>query len=96
MDLSLNIHLKELQDEVNRIANGLVNLGVQENDIVTIYMPMLPETVIGMLAISKIGAIFSPAFSGYKSEAVAKRINAAEAKFLLTADGFIAEEKLLI
>lgn len=86
---------KELQDEVNRIANGLVNLGVQEKDIVTIYMPMLPETVIGMLAISKIGAIFSPAFSGYKSEAVAKRINAAEAKYLLTADGFYRRGKVV-
>ncbi|MGP4071849.1 AMP-binding protein [Piscibacillus sp. B03] len=86
---------KELQDEVNRVANGLVNIGVKEKDIVTIYMPMLPETVIGMLAISKIGAIFSPAFSGYKSEAVAKRINAAEAKYLLTADGFYRRGKVV-
>lgn len=66
---------------MNRIANGLVNLGVQENDIVTIYMPMLPETVIGMLAISKIGAIFSPAFSGYKSEAVAKELTLLKQNF---------------
>ncbi|SEQ74799.1 AMP-binding protein [Piscibacillus halophilus] len=86
---------KELQDEVNRIANGLVNLGVQEKDIVTIYMPMIPETVIAMLAISKVGAIFSPAFSGYKSEAVAKRINAANAKYLLTADGFYRRGKVI-
>lgn len=78
----------ELYEEVNRVANGLVALGLKEKDIVTIYMPMIPETVIAMLAISKIGAIFSPAFSGYKSDAVATRINAAKAKYLITADGF--------
>ena len=84
---------KDLYAEVNQVANGLVNLGVKEKDIVTIYMPMIPETVIAMLAISKIGAIFSPAFSGYKSEAVATRINAAKAKYLITADGFLRRGK---
>ncbi|GAA0496501.1 AMP-binding protein [Salinibacillus aidingensis] len=78
----------ELEKEINKVANGLEQLGVQRKDVVTLYMPMLPETVIAMLAISKIGAIFSPAFSGYKAEAVAKRMNAAEAKWLITVDGF--------
>ncbi|TFB13081.1 AMP-dependent synthetase [Filobacillus milosensis] len=86
---------EELFEEVNRVANGLVDLGVRDQDIVTIYMPMIPETVIAMLAISKVGAIFSPAFSGYKSEAVAKRINAANARFLLTADGFYRRGKVV-
>lgn len=85
----------ELYDEVNRLANGLVELGVREKDVITIYMPMIPETVIGMLAISKVGAIFSPAFSGYKSEAVAKRINAAHARYLLTTDGFFRRGKVV-
>ncbi|TGB04630.1 AMP-binding protein [Halobacillus salinus] len=84
---------KELLQEVNTIANGLEQLGVDEGDVVTIYMPMIPETVIAMLAISKIGAIFSPAFSGYKSEAVATRVQAAKAKVLLTADGFYRRGK---
>ncbi len=84
---------KELYDEVNQVANGFVDLGLKEKDIVTIYMPMIPETVIAMLAISKIGAVFSPAFSGYKSEAVATRINAAKARFLITADGFMRRGK---
>ncbi|MDQ0158897.1 AMP-binding protein [Alkalibacillus salilacus] len=79
---------KELDEEVNRVANGLLDQGAQKGDIFTIYMPMIPETTIAMLAISKIGAIFSPAFSGYKAEAVATRINAAEAKYLITVDGF--------
>ncbi|WP_188206506.1 AMP-binding protein [Alkalibacillus aidingensis] len=79
---------KELDDEVNRVANGLVEQGAKQGDIFTIYMPMIPETTIAMLAISKIGAIFSPAFSGYKSEAISTRMNAAQAKYLITADGF--------
>jgi acetyl-CoA synthetase len=85
----------ELYKEINKVANGLINLGVKPNDVVTIYMPMIPETVIAMLAISKIGAIFSPAFSGYKADAVAKRINAAQAKWLITADGFYRRGKVV-
>ncbi|GAA0462252.1 AMP-binding protein [Alkalibacillus silvisoli] len=79
---------KQLDEEVNRVANGLVNHGAKQGDIFTIYMPMIPETTIAMLAISKIGAVFSPAFSGYKSEAISTRMNAAESKYLITADGF--------
>ncbi|PKR79381.1 AMP-dependent synthetase [Halalkalibacillus sediminis] len=84
---------KELQEEVNRVANGFRDLGMKKNDVATIYMAMIPETTIAMLAISKLGAIFSPAFSGYKSEAVAKRIQAAEARFLITSDGFFRRGK---
>mgnify|MGYP001268900941 CR=1 FL=1 len=79
---------KDLQEQVNTVANGLVDQGANQGDVFTIYMPMIPETIIAMLAISKIGAIFSPAFSGYKSEAIATRINAAQARYLVTADGF--------
>ena len=79
---------KDLQDQVNQVANGLVAQGAKSGDRFTIFMPMIPETVIAMLAVSKIGAIFCPAFSGYKSEAIATRINAAQARYLITADGF--------
>ncbi|MCA0969003.1 AMP-binding protein [Halobacillus litoralis] len=84
---------EELQAEVNAYAQGLEDLGIGEEDIVTLYMPMIPETLIAMLAVSKVGAIFSPAFSGYKSEAVATRIQAAKSKALLTADGFFRRGK---
>lgn len=83
----------ELHKEINKVANGLKKLGVSQGDVVSIYMPMIPETVIAMLAVAKLGAIFSPAFSGYKAEAVATRLNAARAKFLITADGFYRRGK---
>ncbi|MFC0524963.1 AMP-binding protein [Pontibacillus salicampi] len=79
---------EELSAEVNKAANGLHSLGLQKGDIVTLYLPMIPETLIAMLAISKIGAIFSPAFSGYKEEAVATRVKAAQSKMIITANGF--------
>ncbi|MGI8315242.1 AMP-binding protein [Halobacillus mangrovi] len=86
---------EELLKEVNAVANGLDNLGISNGDVVTIYMPMLPETLIAMLAISKVGAIFSPAFSGYKANAVATRIQASKAKALITADGFFRRGKTI-
>ena len=86
---------EELLQEVNRVANGLHNLGIGKGDIITLYMPMIPETLISMLAISKIGAIFSPAFSGYKADAIATRIQAARSKALITADGFFRRGKTI-
>jgi acetyl-CoA synthetase len=83
----------ELHKEINKVANGFTDLGIKRGDVVTIYMPMIAETVIAMLAVAKIGAIFSPAFSGYKADAVAKRLNAAKAKWLITADGFYRRGK---
>ncbi|KHE66914.1 AMP-binding protein [Halobacillus sp. BBL2006] len=85
----------QLKDEVNAIANGLNKLGISNGDVVTLYMPMIPETLIAMLAISKVGAIFSPAFSGYKANAVATRIQASKAKALITADGFFRRGKMI-
>ncbi|SIS45601.1 AMP-binding protein [Salimicrobium flavidum] len=84
---------QELEEEVNGFAKGLQKLGINEGDIVTLYLPMLPETLISMLAISKIGAVFSPAFSGYKAEAVKTRIDASGAKAMITADGFYRRGK---
>ncbi|HEX6506367.1 MAG TPA: AMP-binding protein [Chloroflexota bacterium] len=79
---------RELQREVNRLAAGLIELGVGMDDRVGIFMPMIPETAIATLACSKIGAIYIPTFSGYGAEAVALRLRDAEAKLLITADGF--------
>lgn len=83
----------ELKQAIERTATGLYQLGLRKGDVVTLYMPMIPETVIAMLAISHLGAIFSPTFSGYGAEAVATRMNASESKMLITADGFFRRGK---
>ncbi|WP_026695770.1 AMP-binding protein [Peribacillus kribbensis] len=86
---------KELSGEVNVIARGLKQQGIQSGDVVALYMPMIPETVIAMFAIAKIGAIFCPAFSGYGAEAVSTRLNASGAKVLITADGYFRRGKVI-
>ena len=84
---------QELKKAIAQAASGLRQLGLQKGDVVTLYMPMIPETVIAMMAISQLGAIFSPTFSGYGAEAVATRMNASESKMLITADGFLRRGK---
>jgi acetyl-CoA synthetase len=81
------ISYKKLFTEVNKLANAMKKLGVTKGDRVGIYMPMVPEIVIGFLATIKIGAISVPIFSGFGAHAVASRLNIAGAKILLTADG---------
>ncbi len=76
-----------LADEVARCANALKSLGVKDGDCVAIYMPLVPEAAIAMLACARIGAIHSVVFGGFSSEALADRINDAEAKVCITADG---------
>jgi acetyl-CoA synthetase len=78
----------ELAAEVARAANGLEALGVSEGDAVGVYMPMVPEAVIAMYACAKMGAIYLPIFSGFGAPAIATRLNDAQAKVLITADGF--------
>lgn len=78
----------ELYREVNRFANALKQLGVKKGDRVAIYLPMIPELPIAMLACAKIGAIHTDVFSGFSPMALRDRINDAEAKLLITADGF--------
>ncbi len=75
-----------LHDEVCRAANALKSLGVKEGDRVAIYMPLIPEAAIAMLACARIGAIHSVVFGGFSAEALADRINDAEAKLVITAD----------
>jgi acetyl-CoA synthetase len=76
-----------LADEVGRCANALKSLGVRDGDRVAIYMPLVPEAAVAMLACARIGAIHSVVFGGFSSEALADRINDAEAKVCITADG---------
>jgi acetyl-CoA synthetase len=76
-----------LEREVNRFANALKSLGVAKGDRVAIYMGMVPELAIAMLACAKIGAAHSVVFGGFSAEALRERINDAKAKVLITADG---------
>ena len=76
-----------LLDEVQKFSNALKGLGVQKGDRVNIYLPMIPEAVVAMLACARIGAAHSVVFGGFSSQALADRINDAEAKVLITADG---------
>ncbi len=78
---------RELYEEVNRFANGLASLGVEKGDRVAIYMGMVPELPIAMLACARIGAAHSVVFGGFSSDALADRINDAEAKLVITQDG---------
>ena len=76
----------ELAREVRKAANALKRLGVQKGDRVAIYMPLLPEAAIAMLACARIGAVHSVIFGGFSAESVRDRVNDAEAKVLITAD----------
>ena len=78
---------QELLREVGRFANVLKALGVHKGDRVGIYMPMIPEAAIAMLACARIGATHSVVFGGFSAEAVRDRMNDAEAKLIITADG---------
>ena len=78
---------RELCDETQRFANVLRSLGVEKGDRVNIYLPMIPEAAIAMLACARIGAAHSVVFGGFSAQALADRINDASAKVLITADG---------
>jgi len=78
---------QELYREVNKFANVLKSLGVKKGDRVTIYMPMIPEAVVAMLACTRIGAPHSVVFGGFSSQALKDRIDDAQAKLLITSDG---------
>ncbi|MEV7513412.1 AMP-binding protein, partial [Streptomyces sp. NPDC091201] len=77
----------ELKDEVSRAANALTELGVEAGDRVAVYLPMIPEAVVAMLACARIGAAHSVVFGGFSADAVASRIQDADAKLVITADG---------
>ena len=81
------ITYQDLYDEVNKAANALKQLGVHRGDRVAIYMPMIPELPIAMLACTRIGAPHTVVFGGFSSEALADRINDSQARLVITADG---------
>ena len=77
----------DLKDEVCKAANALVELGVETGDRVAIYMPMIPETAIAMLACARIGAPHTVVFGGFSSDALASRLADCDAKVVVTSDG---------
>ncbi|MFB2599423.1 acetate--CoA ligase [Herbiconiux sp. P17] len=77
----------ELTAEVKKAANLLAALGIQAGDRVAIYLPVIPEAVIAMLAVARLGAIHSVVFGGFSAESLRARIDDAEAKLVITADG---------
>ncbi|HWC67909.1 MAG TPA: acetate--CoA ligase [Acidimicrobiales bacterium] len=84
---SRTITYAELLAEVQRFANVLKTLGVRKGDRVNIYLPMIPEAAVAMLACARIGAPHSVVFGGFSAQSLSDRINDAEAKVLVTADG---------
>jgi len=78
----------ELAEDVARCANALLSLGVRQQDVVAVFMPMVPENIVAAYAIARIGAIYLPIFSGFGAPAIAARLNDSGAKILVTADAF--------
>ncbi len=78
----------ELHREVNEFAAALRELGVGEDDVVTLYMPMIPELPVAMLACARLGAPHSVVFAGFSADALATRMDAADSEYLVTADGY--------
>lgn len=81
------ITFEQLLKKVSQIANALKSQGVQKGDVVTIYMPMIPEITMTMLACARIGAVHSVIFAGFSADAIAERIKCSESKWVVTADG---------
>ena len=77
----------ELTREVKKAANALTSLGIKAGDRVAIYMPMIPEAIIAMQAVARIGAVHSVIFGGFSAESLSSRIEDANAKLVITADG---------
>src|SRR5690606_23097605 len=84
---SRSITYAELTAEVKRAANALLALGIGHGDRVAIYLPMIPEAAVAMLAVARIGAIHSVVFGGFSAESLRSRIEDADAKLVITADG---------
>lgn len=86
-DRAVRLTFKELHEKVCQMANVLKNYGVGKGDRVCLYMPMVPELAISVLAIARIGAIHSVVFAGFSAHALADRINDAQCKLVITSDG---------
>ncbi len=84
---SRDVTYRELTDEVRKAANLLASLGIGHGDRVAIYMPLIPEAVVAMLACARVGAIHSVVFGGFSAESLRARIDDAAARLVITADG---------
>jgi acetyl-CoA synthetase len=92
---SVTLTYNQIFYKVNKLANALKKIGVKRGDRVTIYLPMIPELPISMLACARIGAIHSVVFSGFSSKSIADRANDSESKIIITADGGFRRGKII-
>lgn len=92
---SITITYNQLFYRVNQLANALKRRGIKKGDRITIYLPMIPELVISMLACARIGAIHSVIFSGFSSQSIIDRVNDAESRIIITADGGYRRGKII-
>jgi acetyl-CoA synthetase len=84
---ALHITYNELSERVNKLSNVLKQMGIQKGDRICIYLPMIPELAVSVLACARIGAIHSVVFAGFSASAVAARIQDSECKLVITSDG---------
>lgn len=91
----VSLSYEELYLRVNKFSNVLKSLGIQKGDTVAIYMPMIPEAVVAMLACARIGAVHTVIFGGFSSNALKDRLLDAQAKLLITADGGYHKGKIV-
>ena len=84
----------DLHRDVQRAANMLENLGVRAGDVVALYLPMIPETVVAMLACARIGAAHSVIFGGFSPDAIRQRLDDADVKFVITANGSLRKGRV--
>src|SRR5690606_17273198 len=94
-EMAQHISYRELHDRVCRFANVLLNHGVKKGDRVCIYLPMIPELPVALLACARIGAVHSVVFAGFSSSALSSRINDCECKLLITSDGSFRGNKAI-
>jgi len=89
------ITYSELDSKVSKLANGLKSLGVRKGDVIAIYLPMIEEAILSILASAKIGAIQTIIFSGYSSDSLHVRLKDCNAKILIVTDGFHRKGKIV-
>ena len=94
-EVAQRISYRELHDRVSRYANVLKRNGAQKGDRVCIYMPMIPELVVAVLACARIGAIHSVVFAGFSAQSIEDRILDANAEYVLTSDGMVRGTKTI-
>ena len=87
-----NLSYLRLDEKVSKLANGLKSLGVKKGDVVAIYLPMIQEAILAILASAKIGAVQTVIFSGYSTESLHVRLQDCDAKVLLFQTGFLEKE----